>query len=70
MKRIFLIVFALISSFPFANAFTQDIGKTNFSFDVGSIFPTPRDLPTDAGIDNVSDYIVAMIPLLTTLMAV
>ena len=34
------------------------------------IFPTPRKLPGEKGIDNVVDYIVAMIPLLTTLMAV
>lgn len=34
------------------------------------IFPTPSRLTTDNGIENISDYIIAMIPLVTTLMAI
>lgn len=47
-----------------------EIDTPNYMFDVGKIFPSPREMPGDQGIDNVIEYIIAMIPLLTTLMAV
>lgn len=51
-------------------AFTQDIDKTSFTFDVESIFPSPQRVSGNRGIDNIIEYIVSMIPLMTTLMAV
>jgi hypothetical protein len=33
------------------------------------IFPTPSRLTTDNGIENISDYIIAMIPLVTAIGA-
>jgi hypothetical protein len=39
-------------------------------FQLQTIFPTPSRVTTDNGIDNISDYIIAMIPLVTTLMAI
>lgn len=47
-----------------------EIDTPSYMFDVGKIFPSPREMPGDQGIDNVIEYIIAMIPLLTTLMAV
>lgn len=38
--------------------------------ELSDIFPTPSRLTTDNGIENISDYIIAMIPLVTTLMAI
>lgn len=38
--------------------------------DVKSLFPTPGRVTTDNGIDNISDLVVNMVPLLTTLMAI
>jgi hypothetical protein len=51
-------------------AFTGELGKTDYKFPMEDIFPTPRNIKTDQGIDNIREYIVAMIPFLTTLMAV
>ncbi len=70
MKRILFILFSYLSLQSVVQAFTWDIGKTSYTFDVDSIFPSPQKAPGDNGVDNVIDYIVAMIPLLTTLMAV
>jgi small-conductance mechanosensitive channel len=55
------------SIFAFSNA---EIGKTSYMFQLKTIFPTPSRVTTDNGIDNISDYIIAMIPLVTTLMAI
>lgn len=52
------------------HAFTQDIGSPSYTFDVESIFPAPQRVAGNRGIDNVIEYIVSLIPLLTTLMAV
>ena len=69
MKRLLYIILAYISSIRLTHAF-GDLGKTSYTFDVDTIFPTPKDTPSDNGIDNVIDYIISMIPLLTTLMAI
>lgn len=69
MKRLLYIIFAYIGSIRLTHAF-GDLGKTSYTFDVDTIFPTPKDTPSDNGIDNVIDYIISMIPLLTTLMAI
>lgn len=70
MKRIFLIVYSSFLGIAYGQGFTWDIDKTLFTFEVDEIFPAPRDIPAEKGIDNVIDYVIAMIPLLTTLMAV
>lgn len=70
MKRLLCILLGYISISGITEAFTGNISKTSYTFDVDEIFPTPRRLPGGKGIDNVVDYIVSMIPLLTTLMAV
>jgi|GEM_PF-3216807 len=74
MKRILFIIFSFTSTFPLVYGFTggsnNNIAENTFKFDVGTIFPTPRKLPSDGGVDNLIDYIITMIPLLTTLMAV
>jgi|GEM_PF-1255038 len=46
------------------------MGGVDFHFPLSEIFPTPKTISTDNGIVNVKDYIIAMIPLLTTLMAI
>lgn len=33
------------------------------------MFPSYRQIPSDKGIDNISDYVVGMIPTMTTLIA-
>lgn len=70
MKRIFWIIFGCLSSVWGVFWFTADIAEPTYTFDVDTIFPSPQEIPSDNGIDNVIDYIVAMIPLITTLMAV
>ena len=70
MKRILFILFSYLSLQSVVRAFTGNIGNPKYTFDVDSIFPSPQKVPGDNGVDNVIDYIVAMIPLLTTLMAV
>jgi hypothetical protein len=70
MKRILFILFSYLSLQSVVQAFTGNIGNPKYTFDVDSIFPSPQKVPGDNGVDNVIDYIVAMIPLLTTLMAV
>lgn len=69
MKRLLYIIFSYSSSLSLVHAF-GDLGSTGYTFDVDTIFPTPKEAPSDNGIDNVIDYIVSMIPLLTTLMAI
>lgn len=69
MKRILYIIFAYIGSIRLTHAF-GDLGDPGYTFDVDTIFPSPKDAPSDNGIDNVIDYIVSMIPLLTTMMAI
>jgi hypothetical protein len=59
-----------MSLFPGAHAFTEDIGSTGYTFSLDKIFPSPVRVPGNSGIDNVIEYIVSMIPLLTTLMAI
>lgn len=59
-----------MSHFPSALAFTQNIDSPSYTFDVESIFPAPQRVQGGRGIDNVIEYIVSMIPLLTTLMAI
>lgn len=46
------------------------LGTTSYRMELKDIFPTPSRLTTDNGIENISDYIIAMIPLVTTLMAI
>ncbi len=46
------------------------LGTTSYTMELSEIFPTPSRLTTDNGIENISDYIIAMIPLVTTLMAI
>jgi hypothetical protein len=70
MKRLLFILFSFFGSFWSIEAFTGNIGSPSYTFDVDTIFPSPSELPADNGIDNIMDYIIAMIPLLTTLMAV
>jgi hypothetical protein len=70
MKQVLFLIFLYLSALPHVRAFTGDIGKTSYTFDVESIFPAPQRVPGNKGIDNVIEYIVSMIPLLTTLMAV
>ncbi|MBP6921237.1 hypothetical protein KBB89_01680 [Candidatus Gracilibacteria bacterium] len=69
MKQVLFLILGYFTTFS-ASAFTQDIGKTSFTFNVGSIFPAPQRVGGNRGIDNIIEYIVSMIPLLTTLMAV
>jgi len=70
MKRLLFILFSFFGPFWSVRAFTGNIGSPSYTFDVDSIFPSPSEIPADNGIDNIMDYIIAMIPLLTTLMAV
>lgn len=55
--------------------FTKDISKENFVVDIDEFFPSfgstdKIENASDAGIDNIPDLIVSIIPMLTTMMAV
>jgi hypothetical protein len=70
MKQVLFLILWYLSTLPYVRAFTGDIGKPTYTFDVESIFPAPQRVAGNRWIDNVIEYIVSMIPLLTTLMAV
>lgn len=38
--------------------------------DVDSLFPTPSEIETDNWVDNLTDFVVNIVPLITTLMAI
>lgn len=72
MKNFF---FFCLGSAPFmafaASGFTAgNIGTTNYSFNPDTIFPSPRKLSTDKGVDNIIDYATNMVGPVTTLMAI
>jgi hypothetical protein len=70
MKTKYIVGCLVYAIFTCIFAFTADIAKTTFTFPLSDIFPSPSNATTNNGIDNIKDYVIGMIPLLTTLMAI
>ncbi len=69
MKKLFFSLIGFLSIIPSVSAFTDSIGRSDYKLDVTTMFPSYRKIPSDKGIDNISDYVVGMIPTMTTLIA-
>lgn len=70
LSSLFFISVTLSSSAVFATS-TADIGSVRYTFDPMEIFPTTRpQIPTDKGVDNIIDYLLGMVPVFTTFMAI
>lgn len=70
MKKLLFSLIGFLSLCPYLWAFTGGIGESTYTLDVTNMFPSYRkDLPSDRGIDNIADYVVGMIPTMTTLIA-
>jgi hypothetical protein len=80
MKQIFttliaLIVIAIWMAPLSTMAFTADISKESFTIQISEFFPSLGTTDkiknsSGAGINNIKDLIISMIPMLTTMMAV
>lgn len=69
MKKYIFTLIGFLWSLPYVSAFTQGIGRYDYTLNVTQMFPSYRQIPSDKGIDNISDYVVGMIPTMTTLIA-
>ena len=73
MKKLFFTFFGFLLSVAYVSAewsiTTQGIGKSTYTLNVTKMFPSYRKIPSDKGIDNISDYVIGMIPTMTTLIA-
>ncbi len=69
MKKFVFALIGFLSVSPYVSAFTQGIGRPDYMLNVTNMFPSYRQIPADKGIDNISDYVIGMIPTMTTLIA-
>jgi hypothetical protein len=67
------VLFALILIFIPLSLWAQmngNLGNPSYMLEVDSLFPSESQTRSDNGIDNVSDFVTDIVPLLTTMMAI